>query len=106
LYGVNEPPHREKSCFQDRVFLGAQRFEHNPGFGHFVGVGNFRGLVRIAHKKTAKTDIIDSETNDIINIILILLSYLSILSGGGDYRGIYDIGLKGGFYGVYRPFIE
>jgi hypothetical protein len=31
---------------------------------------------------------------------------LSILSGGGDYRGIYDISLKRGFYGVYRPFIE
>jgi hypothetical protein len=32
------------------------------------------------------------------------LSYL--YQGGGDYRGIYDIGFKRGFYGVYRPFIE
>jgi hypothetical protein len=29
------------------------------------------------------------------------LSILSILSGGGDYRGIYDIGLKRGFYEVW-----
>jgi hypothetical protein len=26
--------------------------------------------------------------------------------GGGNYRGIYGVGLKRGFYGVYRPFIE
>jgi hypothetical protein len=41
--------------------------------------------------------------NSIIHI-LIPSSYL--LSGGGDYRGIYDIGFKRGLYGVYRPFIE
>jgi hypothetical protein len=31
---------------------------------------------------------------------------ISYQGGGGDYRGIYDIGFKRGFYGVYRPFIE
>jgi hypothetical protein len=31
--------------------------------------------------------------------------YLSY-QGGGDYRGIYEIGFKRGFIGVYRPFIE
>jgi hypothetical protein len=33
-------------------------------------------------------------------------SYYLSYQGGGDYRGIYDIGFKRGFYGVYRPFIE
>jgi hypothetical protein len=37
-----------------------------------------------------------------INLILSNIPY----QGGGDYRGIYDTGLKRGFYGVYRPFIE
>jgi hypothetical protein len=35
---------------------------------------------------------------NIININLIYI-ILSILSGGGDYRGIYDIGFKRGFMG-------
>jgi hypothetical protein len=41
----------------------------------------------------------EKRTNSIIGIISIYLLYLSILSGGGDYRGIYDIGLKGAFMG-------
>jgi hypothetical protein len=45
-------------------------------------------------------------TKYIISVISINLSYLSILSGGGDYRGIYDTGFKRGALMGYRPFIE
>jgi hypothetical protein len=41
------------------------------------------------------------------NLIHIKASSLSYLyQGRGDYRGIYDIDLKGALCGVYRPFIE
>jgi hypothetical protein len=42
----------------------------------------------------------------IIHIKLLLILSNIPYQGGGDYRGIYDIGFKRGFYGVYRPFIE
>jgi hypothetical protein len=40
------------------------------------------------------------------NIIYISSHHTISYQGGGDYRGIYDTGLKRGFYGVCRPFIE
>jgi hypothetical protein len=46
------------------------------------------------------TDNFLQNTNHIsIITILIILSILSPIRGGGDYRGIYDIGLKRGFMG-------
>jgi hypothetical protein len=47
-----------------------------------------------------------NKTNNIIIINLLLILSNIPDPGGGDYRGIYDIGFKRGFYGVYRPFIE
>jgi hypothetical protein len=38
-----------------------------------------------------------------MHIIINLLLILSPIRGGGDYRGIYDIGLKRGFMG-YKGF--
>jgi hypothetical protein len=40
-----------------------------------------------------------------MNNIYIISIYPISYQGGGDYRGIYDIGLKGAFMG-YRPFID
>jgi hypothetical protein len=55
------------------------------------------GLVRIV--QTLKP----AQENIVIEIYpyhhQIILSILSPIRGGGDYRGIYDIGLKRGFMG-------
>jgi hypothetical protein len=37
--------------------------------------------------------------HNIISIIFILISSIYPIQGGGDYRGIYDIGLKRAFMG-------
>jgi hypothetical protein len=64
-------------------------------------VPGFKSRVSIAKLKFVFNNLHVSNKH---NPHLIPSSYL--LSGGGDYRGIYDIGFKRGFRGVYRPFIE
>jgi hypothetical protein len=68
-------------------------------------MGPFGGLVSIAQSEEKHYQYLTIYTNHIYVISIILLSNIPY-QGGGDYRGIYDTGLKRGFYGVYRPFIE
>jgi hypothetical protein len=62
----------------------------------------FRGMVSVAPLKFSEI-----KTREKIRNLSTISSHHPIsYQGGGDYRGIYDTGLKRGFYGVYRPFIE
>jgi hypothetical protein len=75
----------------------------NSGFAHFEDGGLFLDMVSIAHKEQPLgLRFVFSKNIIKHNLILISLSYL--LSGGGDYRGIYDIGFKRGFMG-YRGLL-
>jgi hypothetical protein len=73
----------------------------DPGFVHFGGVGLFWDVVRIVHP-TLKKNQTKTDKEIYPQYHPIILSPIR----GGRYRGIYDIGFKRGFYGVYRPFIE
>jgi hypothetical protein len=53
---------------------------------------------RFKQPTICKAELEIPSTQKAIHISLISI-ILSILSGGGDYRGIYDIGLKRGFMG-------
>jgi hypothetical protein len=69
--------------------------EYGPGFGEF-GLPSLSRYSILRYTTYSTSSALSSSSSPI---------YLSY-QGGGDYRGIYDIGLKRGFYGVYRPFIE
>jgi hypothetical protein len=70
----------------------------NPGFVYFRDISPVLSLVHVAPKT-----LIESKHTKyryiLISVISIYLSILSPIRGGGDYRGIYDIGLKGAFMG-------
>jgi hypothetical protein len=69
------------------------------------GVGPVLGFSSYSPELRVRECVVSRELNRIQSLSSSYsLSYL--LSGGGDYRGIYGVGLKRGFYGVYRPFIE
>jgi hypothetical protein len=42
----------------------------------------------------------EAEENEENRIHIIIPSYYLSYQGGGDYRGIYDIGLKGALWGI------
>jgi hypothetical protein len=75
----------------------------NPGFRHLGGGCLILGMVNIAEKKLKnnRPTFLLYELYPHPNPII-----LSPIRGGDDYRSTYDTGLKRGFYGVYRPFIE
>jgi hypothetical protein len=76
--------------------LGVQAvFEHNPSFRHFRGVDPVYEFGSCSpNKKRKHENIHKKEQNP--NIIP---SYYLSYQGGGDYRGVYDIGFKRGFMG-------
>jgi hypothetical protein len=57
----------------------------------------FRGLVHIARTFPKKSR--NMNEKKLITILIQAYSLSYLLSGGGDYRGIYDIGFKRGFMG-------
>jgi hypothetical protein len=72
----------------------------NPGFAHFRGNMNDLGYSYYSPKTTINVFSM-RKANDIKHYpINLILSNIPYQGGEGDYRGIYDIGFKKGFYGV------
>jgi hypothetical protein len=68
----------------------------NPGFRDFKDLDQVLGYGWYSpRKKQEQKDFLDLTRKPSTSISS--SSPLSILSGGGDYRGIYDIGFKRGF---------
>jgi hypothetical protein len=69
---------------------------HNPGFTYFEGIGPILGSGSYSPLGSLE----QSQTREIKDEIYQASSpSILSLSGGSDYRGIYDIGFKRGFMG-------